>query len=57
MHSEGRGQVGTAFTVVYADNVSFKDLEIECLKPDPSSVLSDIGLALLKYVSSHRGLT
>ncbi len=34
-----------------------QDLETECLKPDPSQVLSDIGLALLKYVSSHRGLT
>ena len=37
------------------DNIT-KDLEIECVKPEPSQVLSDIGLALLKYVSSHRGL-
>lgn len=36
---------------------STQDLETECLKPEPSQVLSDIGLALLKYVSSHRGLT
>ena len=34
-----------------------KDLETECLKPQPSEKLSEIGLALLKYVSSHRGLT
>ncbi|KAM0271602.1 hypothetical protein ACHAQH_009050 [Verticillium albo-atrum] len=31
-------------------------IEAECLKPD-SLVLQDIGLALLKSVSSHRGLT
>jgi hypothetical protein len=30
--------------------------ETECLKPN-STVLVDIGLALLKFVSSHRGLT
>jgi len=29
---------------------------MECLKPG-STVLADIGLALLKFVSSHRGLT
>lgn len=34
-----------------------QDLEQECCKPGSSTVLSDIGLALLKYVSSHRGLT
>ncbi|KAK4543642.1 hypothetical protein LTR36_005287 [Oleoguttula mirabilis] len=33
------------------------DLEGECLKPSPSERLARIGLALLKYVSSHRGLT
>lgn len=33
-----------------------QELEMECLKPQ-SSVLSEIGLALLKMVSSHRGLT
>ncbi|KAL1875305.1 hypothetical protein VTK73DRAFT_10202 [Phialemonium thermophilum] len=31
-------------------------LETECLKPD-SKVLQDIGLSLLKFLSSHRGLT
>lgn len=31
-------------------------LETECLKHD-STVLVDIGLCLLKFVSSHRGLT
>jgi hypothetical protein len=34
-----------------------QDLETECLKPGPSEKLLDIGLALLKFVSSHRGLT
>src|SRR5689334_11112515 len=34
-----------------------KELELECLKPTPSEKLSAIGLALLKYVSSHKGLT
>lgn len=34
-----------------------QDLEIECLKPEPSDRLLDIGLSLLKFVSSHRGLT
>lgn len=32
-------------------------LEAECLKPGHSDMLSGIGLALLKYVSSHKGLT
>lgn len=32
-------------------------LEIECIKPGNSQILSEIGLALLKYVSSHKGLT
>jgi hypothetical protein len=30
---------------------------MECLKPGPSEKLLDIGLSLLKFVSSHRGLT
>ena len=34
-----------------------QDLEHECLQPSPSEKLAQIGLALLKYVSSHRGLT
>ncbi|KAI1137982.1 hypothetical protein F5Y05DRAFT_67934 [Hypoxylon sp. FL0543] len=38
------------------DNLDIDDLEAECLKPR-SPVLVDIGLALLKFVSSHRGLT
>lgn len=38
------------------DNIDIDDLENECLKPT-STVLRDIGLALLKFVSSHRGLT
>lgn len=36
---------------------SLQDLETECLKPGPSERLLGIGLALLKVVSSHRGLT
>jgi hypothetical protein len=30
--------------------------EDECLKVEPSPKLEEIGLALLKWVSSHRGL-
>lgn len=30
---------------------------MECLKPGPSEKLLEIGLCLLKFVSSHRGLT
>lgn len=35
----------------------WQDLEAECLKTEPSQRLASIGLQLLKYVSSHRGLT
>ncbi|KAJ8116286.1 hypothetical protein ONZ43_g4475 [Nemania bipapillata] len=38
------------------ENFDIDDLEAECLKPE-STTLVDIGLALLKFVSSHRGLT
>ncbi|KAI1755101.1 hypothetical protein F4782DRAFT_433696 [Xylaria castorea] len=38
------------------ETIDIDDLEAECLKPQ-STVLVDIGLALLKFVSSHRGLT
>jgi hypothetical protein len=38
------------------DNFDVEDLEAECLRPH-SSALQDIGLSLLKYLSSHRGLT
>jgi chemotaxis protein histidine kinase CheA len=34
-----------------------QELESECLKPQPSDKLAQIGLALLKHVSSHKGLT
>ncbi|OAA79925.1 hypothetical protein LEL_03411 [Akanthomyces lecanii RCEF 1005] len=37
------------------DTLEIEDIETECLKPS-STVLSDIALALLKLVSSHRGL-
>lgn len=33
------------------------DFEDECMKPEPSDKLEDIGLCLLKWISSHRGLT
>ncbi|MCJ1308088.1 hypothetical protein MMC25_001739 [Agyrium rufum] len=39
------------------DDFEIEDLEIECLKPEPSEKLAEIGLAMLKLVSSHRGLT
>ncbi|KAI0140855.1 hypothetical protein GGR57DRAFT_422000 [Xylariaceae sp. FL1272] len=38
------------------DSLGVDDLEAECLKPK-SPVLVNIGLCLLKFVSSHRGLT
>ena len=34
-----------------------QELETECLKPGPSDKLEEIGLTLLKWISSHRGLT
>ncbi|KAH8727533.1 hypothetical protein GQ44DRAFT_770104 [Phaeosphaeriaceae sp. PMI808] len=34
-----------------------EELETECLKPHPSEKLAQVGLALLKHVSSHKGLT
>ncbi|KAF2832986.1 hypothetical protein CC86DRAFT_364982 [Ophiobolus disseminans] len=34
-----------------------EELESECLKPHASEKLGQIGLALLKHVSSHKGLT
>ncbi|KAK2737058.1 hypothetical protein FQN55_001328 [Onygenales sp. PD_40] len=39
------------------DDIDIEDLETECLKPGASDKLLDIGLTLLKFVSSHRGLT
>lgn len=38
------------------DNLDIEDLEAECLKHH-SMVLQEIGLSLLKHLSSHRGLT
>ncbi|KAK0628153.1 hypothetical protein B0T17DRAFT_631170 [Bombardia bombarda] len=38
------------------DSYDLEDLELECLKPD-SMLLQEIGLGLLKFLSSHRGLT
>ncbi|KAL2365768.1 hypothetical protein RJZ56_001223 [Blastomyces dermatitidis] len=43
--------------VKITDDIDIDGLENECLKPGPSAKLLDIGLALLKFVSSHRGLT
>jgi hypothetical protein len=34
-----------------------QEMEAECLKPHPSEKLGQVGLALLKHVSSHKGLT
>ncbi|KAF2401125.1 hypothetical protein EJ06DRAFT_378388 [Trichodelitschia bisporula] len=42
---------------VKIDSVDVEDLEVECMKVEPSPKLAEIGLALLKCVSSHRGLT
>ncbi|KAF5020714.1 hypothetical protein F66182_7276 [Fusarium sp. NRRL 66182] len=38
------------------ESIDVEDIEMECLKPN-SRMLADIALALLKLVSSHRGLT
>ncbi|KMU74015.1 hypothetical protein CISG_10268 [Coccidioides immitis RMSCC 3703] len=38
------------------DDFDIEDLETECLKPGHSEKLLEIGLSLLKFVSSHRGL-
>ncbi|KAM5356341.1 hypothetical protein ACJ41O_002987 [Fusarium nematophilum] len=38
------------------ESIDIEEIETECLKPN-STVLADIALALLKLVSSHRGLT
>lgn len=35
----------------------YQDLEHECLRPEASEKLAEIALTLLKFVSSHRGLT
>ncbi|EPE04688.1 phd finger domain protein [Ophiostoma piceae UAMH 11346] len=42
--------------VVKLDNIDIDELEAQCLSPH-STTLQEIGLALLKYLSSHRGLT
>ncbi|GAB7348671.1 hypothetical protein MBLNU459_g7034t1 [Dothideomycetes sp. NU459] len=39
------------------EDFDMDEFESECLRPEPSQRLAAIGLALLKYVSSHRGLT
>ncbi|RMZ83825.1 hypothetical protein DV737_g1437, partial [Chaetothyriales sp. CBS 132003] len=38
------------------DNFDIEDFETECLRPGSSDKLEEIGLALLKWISSHRGL-
>ncbi|KAF1989432.1 hypothetical protein K402DRAFT_411025 [Aulographum hederae CBS 113979] len=42
---------------VKVEELDVEEFEDECLKPTPSPKLAEIGLALLKYVSSHKGLT
>jgi len=37
-------------------NTDGQDFETECLKPESSEKLEEIGLTLLKWISSHRGL-
>ncbi|TGO24208.1 hypothetical protein BPAE_0108g00010 [Botrytis paeoniae] len=43
-------------TVKIDENIGIEELEMECSKTH-STVLPEIGLALLKFVSAHRGLT
>lgn len=46
--------IGFALTCCF---LRCQDLEVECLNPEPSQKLLEIGLCLLKWISSHRGLT
>lgn len=39
------------------EDFDIEDLERECLRPDPSDKLEEIGMSLLKWISSHRGIT
>ncbi|KAK5947135.1 hypothetical protein PMZ80_001282 [Knufia obscura] len=43
--------------VVKVRDIDIEDLEMECSKPEPSLTLEEIGLQLLKFVSSRRDLT
>lgn len=52
---EVRGAYFAAVILASTKCIAIQDIETECLKPS-STVLSDIALALLKLVSSHRGL-
>ncbi len=52
---EVRGAYSAIPDSAYTNCTAIQDIENECLKPS-STVLSDIALALLKLVSSHRGL-
>ena len=36
---------------------TLQDFETECIKPGPSHTLEEMGLQLLKFVSSRRDLT
>lgn len=38
------------------ESIDVEDIEMECLKPS-STLLADMALAILKLISSHRGLT
>ncbi|KAE9965467.1 hypothetical protein BLS_007626 [Venturia inaequalis] len=42
---------------VKLEDLDVEDFEDECIKPTTSERLKQIGLALLKFVSSHKGLT
>ncbi|KAL1306800.1 hypothetical protein AAFC00_005458 [Neodothiora populina] len=39
------------------EDFDMDEFEMECLRPEPSTRLQEVALSLLKYVSSHRGLT
>jgi hypothetical protein len=48
--------MATTYTMIFL-LTDAQDFEDECLKPGHSERLSQMGLALLKQVSSHKGLT
>ena len=53
----GQKKIAARYGLVTSIDLMIQDLEDECLKPEPSDKLDDLGLSLLKWISSHRGLT
>ena len=56
-HSPRLGALPVRLYFVQIADTFYQDFESACLNPAPSEKLEDIGLTLLKWISSHRGLT